>query len=59
MIINIYIIMYSKKKKKKKALYEKFWERYARYLASQGNVQDATNIFMKAINIFIPPQYVF
>jgi len=39
------------------ALYEEFWERYARYLASQGNIQDATNIFLKAINVFIPPQY--
>ncbi|ORX60069.1 TPR-like protein [Piromyces finnis] len=39
------------------ALYEEFWERYAKYLASQGHIQDATNIFIKAINIFIPPQY--
>ncbi|KAG4095305.1 TPR-like protein [Neocallimastix lanati (nom. inval.)] len=37
------------------ALYEEFWERYAKYLASKGNIQDATNIFLKAINVFIPP----
>jgi len=39
------------------ALYEEFWERYAKYLASKGNIQDATNIFLKAINVFIPPNY--
>jgi len=39
------------------ALYEEFWERYAKYLASKGNIQDAVNIFLKAINVFIPPNY--
>jgi len=39
------------------ALYEEFWERYAKFLASKGNIQDATNIFLKAINVFIPPNY--
>ena len=47
MIINIYYFQ---------ALYEEFWERYAKYLASKGNIQDATNIFLKAINVFIPPK---
>ncbi|ORX81794.1 TPR-like protein [Anaeromyces robustus] len=39
------------------ALYEEFWERYAKYLASKGNIQDAVNVFLKAINVFIPPNY--
>ncbi|CAG8523984.1 6594_t:CDS:10 [Paraglomus brasilianum] len=36
------------------ALYDEFWLRYARWMLSKNRIQEARNIFSRAITVFIP-----
>ncbi|KAI9208555.1 uncharacterized protein BJ171DRAFT_489314 [Polychytrium aggregatum] len=38
------------------AMYEEFWQRYTRYLASQGDIDGARGAFVRATTIFLSPQ---
>ncbi|CAG8660007.1 21611_t:CDS:2, partial [Racocetra persica] len=36
------------------ALYEEFWQRYARWMISKNRLDDARNIYVRATSVFIP-----
>ncbi|CAH1760689.1 1715_t:CDS:10, partial [Entrophospora sp. SA101] len=36
------------------ALYEEFWQKYARWMVSKNRIEDARNIYIRATTVFVP-----